>query len=105
VLVLGVAYKGDVGDLRESPALKLIELLGESGAVISYHDPHVPSLDEEGFDLASCALTDETLAAADVVCVVTAHSAVDYTRVADRAQLVVDFRNAVPARDGRVVAL
>jgi UDP-N-acetyl-D-glucosamine dehydrogenase len=105
VLVLGVAYKGDVGDLRESPALKLIELLGERGAVISYHDPHVPSLDEEGLDLVSCELTDEVLAAADVVCVVTAHSAIDYARVADGAQLVVDFRNVVPARDGRVVAL
>ncbi|MGN6377907.1 MAG: UDP binding domain-containing protein, partial [Gaiellales bacterium] len=86
-------------------ALKLIELLSESGAVISYHDPHVPSLADEGFDLTSTELTGEALAGADVVCVVTAHSGIDYARVADSAQLVVDFRNAVPARDGRVVAL
>ena len=105
VLVLGVAYKGDVGDLRESPALKLIELLGGRGANISYHDPHVPSLHHREFQLESRELTDEVLAMADIVCVVTAHSSIDYARVADRAQLVIDFRNAVPARDGRVVTL
>ncbi len=105
VLVLGVAYKGDVGDLRESPALKLIELLGGRGANISYHDPHVPSLHHREFQLESRELTDEVLATADIVCVVTAHSSIDYARVADRAQLVIDFRNAVPARDGRVVTL
>jgi UDP-N-acetyl-D-glucosamine dehydrogenase len=105
VLVLGVAYKGDVGDLRESPALKLIELLGERGADLSYHDPHVPSLHHREFKLQSRELTDEVLAAADIVCVVTAHSSIDYARVADRARLVIDFRNAVPARGGRVVTL
>ena len=105
VLVLGVAYKGDVGDLRESPALKLIELLRERGAEVVYHDPFVPDLGEEGLDLASAPLTDELLGAADIVCVVTAHSGIDYARVADRAQLVLDLRNAVPAADERVVKL
>ena len=105
VLVLGVAYKGDVGDLRESPALKLIELLHERGADVVYHDPFVPDLGEEGLDLASAPLTDELLAAADIVCVVTAHSGIDYARVAGRAQLVLDLRNAVPAADERVVKL
>ncbi|HEX5249213.1 MAG TPA: nucleotide sugar dehydrogenase [Gaiellales bacterium] len=105
VLVLGVAYKGDVGDLRESPALKLIELLRERGADVVYHDPFVPDLGEEGLDLASAPLTDELLAGADIVCVVTAHSGIDYARVAGRAQLVLDLRNAVPAADERVVKL
>jgi UDP-N-acetyl-D-glucosamine dehydrogenase len=105
VLVLGVAYKGDVGDLRESPALKLIELLHQRGAEVVYHDPFVPDLGEEGLDLASAPLTDELLAGADIVCVVTAHSGIDYARVAGRAQLVLDLRNAVPAADERVVKL
>ena len=105
VLMLGVAYKGDVGDLRESPALKLIELLRERGADVVYHDPFVTDLGEEGLDLASAPLTDELLAGADIVCVVTAHSGIDYARVAGRAQLVLDLRNAVPAADERVVKL
>jgi UDP-N-acetyl-D-glucosamine dehydrogenase len=105
VLVLGVAYKGDVGDLRESPALKLIELLHERGADVVYHDPFVPDLGEEGLDLASAALTDAVLAGADIVCVVTAHSGIDYARVAGKAQLVLDLRNAVPAADERVLKL
>ena len=105
VLVLGVAYKGDVGDLRESPALKVIELLRERGAEVVYHDPFVPDLSEEGLDLASAPLTDELLGGADIVCVVTAHKGIDYGRVATRAQLVLDLRNAVPATDERVVKL
>jgi len=94
-----------VGDLRESPALKLIELLRDAGANLSYHDPHVPSLDGESIELESVELTDGALRSADVVCVVTAHAAVDHTRVAELAQLVVDFRNAVPAGRSTVVSL
>jgi UDP-N-acetyl-D-glucosamine dehydrogenase len=105
VLVLGVAYKGDVGDLRESPALKLIELLRDAGADVVYHDPYVPDLREESLDLESSPLTDELLAGADIACVVTAHSGIDYARVADRAQLVLDLRNVVPATSERVVKL
>src|SRR6476659_1588110 len=105
VLILGVAYKGGVGDLRESPALKVMELLEAQGARIAYHDPFVPRLEEHGFDLESEPLTDEVLAAADIVAVVTAHPGVDHARVAEVAQLVIDFRNAVPAADGRVVKL
>jgi UDP-N-acetyl-D-glucosamine dehydrogenase len=91
VHIVGVAYKADVGDLRESPALKLIELLRDEGADISYHDPHVPELPEHG--LSSQEL-DSSLANADCVAIVTAHSGIDYERLADRASLVVDFRNA-----------
>jgi UDP-N-acetyl-D-glucosamine dehydrogenase len=91
IVIVGVAYKADVGDLRESPALKLIELLRDEGANISYHDPHVPELPEHG--LFSQEL-EGSLANADCVTIVTAHSGIDYERLADRASLVVDFRNA-----------
>jgi UDP-N-acetyl-D-glucosamine dehydrogenase len=91
VHLVGVAYKADVGDLRESPALKLMELLREEGAEVSYHDPHVPELPEQG--LRSQDL-DGSLANADCVAIVTAHSGIDYDRLAQQARLVVDFRNA-----------
>jgi UDP-N-acetyl-D-glucosamine dehydrogenase len=105
VLVLGVSYKPDVGDVRESPALKLIELLGGLGADISYHDAFVPDLLEQGLDLRSVELADGVVEAADIVCVVTAHSGIDYADLAARAQLVFDFRNAVPRDGGKVHVL
>jgi UDP-N-acetyl-D-glucosamine dehydrogenase len=89
ILVLGVAYKAGVGDLRESPALKIMRILRELGADVAYHDPHVPELPE--LSLASGALDDE-LARADLVCVVTAHQEVDYASVVQDARLVLDFR-------------
>jgi UDP-N-acetyl-D-glucosamine dehydrogenase len=97
VLVLGVAYKKDIGDIRESPALDVIRLLERRGAVVSYHDPHVPRLREDGVDLASVPMTAETLNAVDCVVVVTDHSGVDYDLVAREARLVVDTRHALPA--------
>ena len=87
VLVLGVAYKADIGDTRESPALKVIELLETAGAQVSYHDPHVPQLNGK----RSAALEP---AAYDCVVIVTAHSGIDYEQLVDEAKLVVDFRNA-----------
>ena len=99
VLVIGVAYKADVNDMRESPELKVISLLLERGANVRYHDPHVPALEPgHGLDVAmtSVPLDDAELAGADVVAVVTAHSGIDWAHVADVADLVVDFRNAVP---------
>jgi UDP-N-acetyl-D-glucosamine dehydrogenase len=89
VLVLGVAYKADIADMRESPALKLIELLSNAGAHIDYHDPHVPELPELG--LRSAPLTPGDY---DCVVIVTAHSSIDYARLVDEAELVVDLRNA-----------
>jgi UDP-N-acetyl-D-glucosamine dehydrogenase len=91
VHLVGVAYKADVGDLRESPALKLIGLLREEGAEVSYHDPHVAELPEHG--LSSQDLS-RSVAKADCVAIVTAHSGIDYERLAEQAHLVVDFRNA-----------
>jgi UDP-N-acetyl-D-glucosamine dehydrogenase len=89
VLVVGVSYKADVSDTRESPALKLIELLRNAGADVAYHDPHVPELPSHG--LSSQPLDVD---AYDCVAIVTAHSSIDYARLVDDASLVVDFRNA-----------
>jgi UDP-N-acetyl-D-glucosamine dehydrogenase len=89
VTVLGVSYKPGVADIRDSPALKILELLRESGAEVSYHDPHVPALSE--LDLSSVALED-ALADADLALIVTAHPSVDHELVARRARLVVDLR-------------
>ncbi len=95
VLVLGVAYKKDVEDIRESPALDVIRLLRQRGADVRYHDPHVPALKDDGAELASVPLTPETLAGADCVIVVTDHSAVDYRLVARHARAVVDTRHVL----------
>jgi UDP-N-acetyl-D-glucosamine dehydrogenase len=89
VLVLGVSYKADVADTRESPALKLIELLTNAGAEVAYHDPHVLELPQHG--LCSQPLDP---GAYDCVAIVTAHSSIDYQRLVEEASLVVDFRNA-----------
>jgi UDP-N-acetyl-D-glucosamine dehydrogenase len=100
ILVLGVAYKEDIGDMRESPALKLIELLRNAGADVAYHDPHVADLPE--LALSSVPLAPEEY---DCVTIVTAHSSLDYDQIVDRAQLVVDLRNATRRRgrvDGKV---
>jgi UDP-N-acetyl-D-glucosamine dehydrogenase len=105
VLLLGVSYKADVGDVRESPALRLIELLDELGADLAYHDPHVPEVHHGRVELASTPLDDDAVADADIVCVVTAHSGIDYAEVARRAKLVLDLRNVVPDGDGKVVRL
>jgi UDP-N-acetyl-D-glucosamine dehydrogenase len=108
VLILGVAYKRNINDMRESPALDVMRILEEQGAEVDYHDPHIPSFSEEGHARESVDLTDEALAAADAVVIVTDHAAIDYQRVVDHARLVVDTRNATrntrPGR-GRVVPL
>jgi UDP-N-acetyl-D-glucosamine dehydrogenase len=94
VLVLGVAYKRDIDDVRESPAFDVIELLEKEGAEVSYHDPYVPVLEEDGQARASVELTDERLRESDAVVIVTDHSAFDYDRIFDLAQVLVDARNA-----------
>lgn len=103
ILVLGVAYKRDVDDLRESPALRIIELLGEAGAEVRYHDPHVARLGEfreHSFDLASTPLDEAAFDWADVVMILTDHSDVDYARVVQCARLIVDTRNATRGLGG-----
>ena len=97
VLLLGVAYKADIDDVRESPAEKLLELLRNAGADVSYHDPYVAEFD----GLASVPLEPEQY---DCVAIVTAHSGIDYADVVARADVVVDFRNATKGHevDGKV---
>jgi UDP-N-acetyl-D-glucosamine dehydrogenase len=99
VLVLGVAYKRDIEDLRESPALDIIRLLEQQGAKVSYHDPHVPSFTEDGHEYRSLPLTPETIEAADCVMVVTDHAAIDFPMVKRHARLAVDTRHALPRGD------
>ncbi len=102
VLLLGVAYKADVSDVRESPALDVLRLLDAKGADLRYHDPHVPELALEGRSWKSVELTDEELAAADLVVVLTDHTGIDWSRVVARAQRVYDTRNATRGvREGR----
>ncbi len=99
VLVLGVAYKRDIDDLRESPALDIIRLLEQQGARVSYHDPHVPGFQEDGHAYRSVPLTPATLEAADCVMVVTDHAAIDFHLVKRHARLAVDTRHALPRGD------
>ena len=96
VLVLGVAYKKDIDDIRESPALDVMRLLHQRGATVCYHDPHVAKVKEDGLELTSVELNPATLAAADCVIVVTDHSSVDYAMVARHARAVVDTRHVLP---------
>ena len=95
VLVLGVAYKKDIDDMRESPALDIIRLLEQQGAQVSYHDPHVTTFRENGHEFHSIPLTEEAVAGADCVLVVTDHTAIDFAMVQRAARLVVDTRNAM----------
>jgi UDP-N-acetyl-D-glucosamine dehydrogenase len=101
VLVVGVAYKKDIDDIRESPALDVIRLLEQRGAVVSFHDPHVARLHEDGVELTSVPLSAEALRAADCVVIVTDHSSIDYGLIAREAKLVVDTRHALPAEPRR----
>jgi UDP-N-acetyl-D-glucosamine dehydrogenase len=94
IAVVGVSYKPGVGDVRESPALKIISLLTELGAEVRYHDPHVPSLPELG--LANTPL-EEVVADADLALIVTAHPSVDHELIARRARLVLDLRGVTRA--------
>ncbi len=92
LLVLGVAYKKDVGDDRESPSLKVMRLLREKGAYLSYHDPYIGNVQVDGDTLSSVELTDELLSSADCVVIATDHSSYDYQNIVDKARLVFDAR-------------
>ena len=108
ILVLGVAYKRDIDDVRESPALDVIRLLEELGAEVAFHDPYVPSFREDGVLHEGVALSDEELSGSDAVVIVTDHTSVDYQRVVNLAPLLIDTRNAtmrtMPGR-ARIVTL
>ncbi len=108
VLVIGVAYKKNVGDMRESPALEIIHLLRTKGAKVQYHDPFVPALREETYSLKSIPLSAATLAQADCVVVVTDHDSLDYRFIERGSRLILDTRNVFAKtriRSNRIVTL
>jgi UDP-N-acetyl-D-glucosamine dehydrogenase len=100
IALIGVAYKRNVADVRESPAVRIFELLDQAGAQLSYHDPHVPVFTVGGHTLASQPLTGDYLAAQDGVLIVTDHHAVDWELVRRCARLVLDTRNALGRLEG-----
>jgi UDP-N-acetyl-D-glucosamine dehydrogenase len=103
ITLLGVSYKPGVGDTRESPALKIVELLKGLGADVSYHDPHVASLSELGLDSRPL---EQAIGDADLTLIVTAHPGIDYERVAQRSRLVLDLRGVTrDSKDAGVVRL
>jgi UDP-N-acetyl-D-glucosamine dehydrogenase len=95
VLVLGAAYKADIDDLRESPALDIIHLLGEKGALVSYHDPFIPVLHHDELEMESIQDLETAVKEADCVVIVTNHSSYDYGMILRDARLIVDTRNAL----------
>jgi len=104
VHVMGVAYKRDIDDLRESPAIDVLLLLKRRGAVLSYSDPYVPTLKLDGLELT--AQPQDAAESADCVVIVTDHSAFDYPELVARAALIVDSRNALKAfRSEKIVRL
>ncbi len=109
ILFLGVAYKPDIDDPRESPAILVMEQVAHKGAEVSYHDPHIAEIvDEHGRSWKSVDLTDEAISNADCVVFTTNHSIFDVDRIVEKARLVVDMRNAVKRthiEDGKVFKL
>ncbi len=95
VLVLGVAYKPDIDDLRESPAIDVIHLLQSKGAKVSYHDPYIPHLSEDDWELDSVPDLMKRVDEADCVLIITNHKVYDYGAIHERAKLIVDTRNAL----------
>jgi UDP-N-acetyl-D-glucosamine dehydrogenase len=102
VALLGVAYKKNTSDVRESPSIRLVELLHEEGAAVSYHDPHVKTLTVDGTTLRSAPLTPDYLSTQDCLVVVTDHDAIDWTLILQYAPIVVDTRNVL-GRLGKTV--
>ena len=106
ILFMGVAYKANINDERESPALRVIDEVARKGAVVSYHDPHIPSVKtEEGRILKSVELSDSAIASADCVVFTTAHTAFNVENIVNKAKLIVDLRNVVKSKSDKVTKL
>ena len=106
ILILGIGYKKDVDDLRESPSLKLIEILKKQGAEIDYNDPFIakiPQVRKYKYDMKSIALTPKTLSAYDAVIIATDHSNYDFNTIVKHAPLIIDTRNAIKKKSKKVV--
>jgi len=95
VLVLGVAYKPDVDDLRESPALDIIHLLEEKGAKVSYHDPYIPKISHDEINIQSVENLDDAVKSVDCVVIITNHKSYNYDKIMKDAKLIIDTRNAL----------
>ncbi len=95
VLILGVAYKQDIDDYRESPAIKVIENFLEEGALVSYHDPYIPVFIHKGKEYNSIDLTAASLQAADLVVITTMHSCFDYSFIQENSKKIFDTKNAM----------
>ncbi len=99
VMVLGAAYKNDVDDIRESPAVKIITMLQDKGAVVAYHDPYIPEIkglrQYPGLRMESVAFTEETMQGRDCLLIITNHSCIDYSRIVENSPLIIDTRNAL----------
>jgi UDP-N-acetyl-D-glucosamine dehydrogenase len=105
ILMLGMAYKADLGDYRESPAIAVYRLLRRAGANVSFHDTWCPVIHENDLDLCSVKIADDTLRSTDLVIITTDHSNVDYRRVVELAPLVFDTRNATRGIDSDKIVL
>jgi UDP-N-acetyl-D-glucosamine dehydrogenase len=95
ILVLGVAYKPDIDDVRESPALDVIGLLGQKGSQVVYHDPYIPRVQHDGWEMDSTADLKAALTESDCVVIITNHASYDYPAILQDASLIVDTRNAL----------
>jgi UDP-N-acetyl-D-glucosamine dehydrogenase len=105
VILLGMAYKANLADYRESPAIKIFQLLVAAGSQVSFHDSWTPIIEEGGIKVVSEDLTDEVLRGADLAIITTAHANVDYRRVVDLAPAVLDTRNATRGIENRKITL
>jgi UDP-N-acetyl-D-glucosamine dehydrogenase len=106
ILFLGVAYKPDINDARESPALEIMDITDHKGGVVSYHDPYIPNVTtNEGRTYTSVDLSAEILAHADVIVLTTNHKDLDLDFIQKHAQLIVDMRNMIKESGGKVVKL
>ncbi len=105
ILILGVAYKKNVSDYRESPAFEVMHFLQHKGAVVSYNDPYVPGFQEGALKMKSTKLTAEVLKKVDCVVIITDHSNYDYKWIVEKSHLVVDTRNAIKFKSSKVVKL
>jgi len=106
ILLLGVAYKKDIDDLRESPALEIIKKLEQEGAIVSYYDPYIPKFINNGKEYKSLkGLTAEDIIEKDIVIITTANTKVDYKMVAKNAKAIFDTRNAIKNKNENVERL
>jgi UDP-N-acetyl-D-mannosaminuronate dehydrogenase len=108
VLILGMAYKKDINDYRESPAVRVAELLLRDGVQLAYHDPYIPEITIANYTFKSEPLTEELVSGVNLVVIITDHSNIDDRWLVEKAWKIVDTRNvtkAVPNRDGKVVLL